>query len=49
MALNETVEGLLFLTVNNQWKKIKLLQVCIKRIVWVTVPLINEKSKVGCV
>lgn len=48
MALHETAEGLLFLTVNNKWKKIKLLQVCIKRIVWVTVPLINEKSKLGC-
>lgn len=48
MGFNETVERLLFLTVNNQWKKIKLLQVCIKRIVWVVFPLINEKSKLGC-
>jgi len=32
MAFNDTVEGLLFFTVNNQWKKIKLLQLALREL-----------------
>lgn len=45
--LMSLLEGYL-LTVNNQWKKTKPLHLCIKRIVWLVFPVINETSKLGC-